>query len=377
MNAEDPWKPFRKVMEEPWEQARLWKKSSGGKVIGHLLPDVPEEILHAAGAFSVALEGAGASASHAQAHMPSYTCNHAMGAVEMGLRGELDVLDGMVIPYVCDTTRNLSHLWARLFPHIPCELLRMPKRIDFPGSRDYLRAEFARLIESAGKITGQSPGSDDLAQSITLYNRSRARLREAYRKHREQPTVWTADNVRIVLGSSLRARREDHLKWMDALPWEESSPGSDDRIPIYLRGKVWDPPGIANLIDELHLLVVRDDLVTGYRAIEKDAPLDSDPVTALVERHISTVPYTGYHAEPRSLAQAFVNRVRESRAKGVVFLNPKFCEAAAFDTPDFQKALEKENIPGLILETSARGIALEQLKTRLEAFREMIAGDLP
>jgi benzoyl-CoA reductase/2-hydroxyglutaryl-CoA dehydratase subunit BcrC/BadD/HgdB len=61
----------------------------------------------------------------------------------------------------------------------------------------------------------------------------------------------------------------------------------------------------------------------------------------------------------------------------VIFLNPKFCEAAAFDTPDLQKALDNENIPGLILETSARGIALEQLKTRLEAFHEMIAGDLP
>ena len=377
MKAEDPWKPFRKVMEEPWEQARLWKHSTGGKIIGHLLPDVPEEILHTAGAFPVALEGAGASASHAQAHMPSYTCNHAMGTVEMGLRGELDALDGMVIPYVCDTTRNLAYLWSRLFPNIPCELLRIPKRIDFPGSRVYLRAEFSRLLESLGKITGRSPGPEDLAESIALYNRSRARLREAYRKHQEEPAVWTADNVRMVLGSSLRARREDHLNWMDALPWEESSPGPDDRIPIYVRGKVWDPPGIARLLDELHLVVVRDDMVTGYRAIEMDAPLDGDPLAALVERHLSTVPYTGYHVEPRSLVQGFVNRVRESRARGVIFLNPKFCEAAAFDTPDLQKALDDENIPGLILETSARGIALEQLRTRLEAFREMIAGDLP
>ena len=72
-----------------------------------------------------------------------------------------------------------------------------------------------------------------------------------------------------------------------------------------------------------------------------------------------------------------MKRVRESGAKGVVFLNPKFCEAAAFDTPDFQKALQNENIPSLVLETSARGMAFEQLKTRVEAFREMIADDLP
>jgi len=77
------------------------------------------------------------------------------------------------------------------------------------------------------------------------------------------------------------------------------------------------------------------------------------------------------------MVEGFLKRVRTSRAKGVIFLNPKFCEAAAFDTPDFQKALQAANIPSLILETSARGISLGQVRLRLEAFREMLSGDLP
>ncbi|MBM3300462.1 MAG: 2-hydroxyacyl-CoA dehydratase, partial [Deltaproteobacteria bacterium] len=64
-------------------------------------------------------------------------------------------------------------------------------------------------------------------------------------------------------------------------------------------------------------------------------------------------------------------------AKGVIFLNPKFCEPAGFDTPDFQRALQEANIPSLILETSARGVSLGQIQVRLEAFREMLAEDLP
>ncbi len=70
-------------------KSRGMEEQNWRKVIGHLLPDVPEEILHAAGALPVAVAGAGVQVSHAQAHIPSYTCSHAMGALELGLKSEL------------------------------------------------------------------------------------------------------------------------------------------------------------------------------------------------------------------------------------------------------------------------------------------------
>ncbi len=174
------------------------------------------------------------------------------------------------------------------------------------------------------------------------------------------------------------APREEHLAWMDALPWDEkTSDDPVDRIPIYVRGKVGDPPGILDLLDSLGMTVVRDEIVTGFRGIEFDAGPGGDPLDALVARHFSMVPYAGYHLEPDQAVAGFLERVRSSRAQGVIFLNPKFCEAAAFDTPDFQKALNEAQIPSLILETSARGASADQVRLRLEAFREMIAGDLP
>lgn len=376
MKADDPWKPFRDVVAAPLEFAALWKASHRGKVIGHLIPDVPEEMLHAAGALPYAFEGAGVHPSHAQAHLPSYTCNHAMGTLEMGLRGDLDFLDGMVIPYVCDTTRNLVHLWRRLFPNMPSELLRLPKRMDFPTVREYVRAEFVRLSESVGVMTGRVPGRDDLVASISLYNNSRALLRRAYAKHRENPSVWTADKLRVLLASASRAPREKHLEWMQALGWEDRATASE-AVPVYVRGKVWDPPEILEMFDRLGMTVAGDEVATGFRWIEHDAPLDRDPIDALVERHMSTVIYPGYHAEPRGLVTDFVGRVKASGARGVVFLNPKFCEAAGFDTPDFHKALEEAGIPSLILETSTRGVSPGQIQVRLEAFREMISDELP
>ena len=378
MNVEDPWSPFQKVLTDPWEHARSWKDKSGCKVIGHLLPDVPEEIIHAAGALPVAIEGACVQVSRAQTHIPGYTCNHAMGAFDLKLRGNLDMLDGMIVPYVCDTTRNLFHLWNHCFPDMHNEFLRLPKRIFHPEAEKYLRAEFTRLFEGMSRITGVEARSDRLSESLVLYNGSRARLRQAYQLHRQNPSTWTAAKVHALLASAMRADRQDHLAWMDALPWgEETSTSSEEKIKLYVRGKTWDPPGILEMLDGLDFSIVRDEMVTGFRSIEQDTDPTIDPIEALVRRHVSTVPYTGYHQDPKLIVQGFVERVQESEAQGVLFLNPKFCEAAAFDTPDLQKALQEIEIPSLVLETAARGVSPQQVRLRLEAFREMISADLP
>ncbi len=378
MGSADPWRPFQEVMEAPLQWARMWKARTGGKVIGHLLPDVPEEILHAAGALPLALEGAPVQVSHAQAHIPSYSCAHAMGLLEMGLRGELDLLDGMVIPYVCDTTRNLFHIWSYRFPKLPSEFLRLPKRIDYPGAKEYLKAEYDRLFRAMKRVTGRNGDMKALSESIRLYNRSRARLRETYRMHQRNPDIWTGERLGLVLGSAMKAPREEHLSWMEALPWAGSGASpADGRIPIYVRGKIWDPPGILTLMDELGLKVAEDEMVTGFRVIARDAAEEGDPLEGLAARHMNTVPYPGYHVEPAETVRGFLTRVKGSGARGVLFLNPKFCEEAGFDLPDLEKGLQEAKIPRLVLETSARGVSLGQLRVRLEAFREILAGELP
>ncbi len=372
------WQPFRETLEAPLKKAREWKTKTGGKVVGHLVPDVPEEIIHAAGALPVALEGTGVQITRAQAHIPGYTCNNAMAALELGLRGDLDVLDAMVIPYLCDTTRNLFHIWDHCFPKMNNEFLRLPKRIDYPGAEAYLRAEFTRFMEAMGNLTGSEVTEGKLRESLTLYNKSRTRLRDAYELHRRRPSVWTAERVQILIGSSLRAPREDHLTWMESLPWDNNpSEDLESRMPLYVRGKTWDPPEILGILDSLGFQVVKDEVVTGFRNIAQDAAPNGDPIDGLVKRHLSAAPYPGYHLKPSELVESFVLRVRESNARSVLFLNPKFCEAAAFDVPDFQEGLKKAGIPSLVLETSAGGAPVEQIRIRLEAFREMISGDLP
>ncbi len=378
MNHNEPWESFDKIISARWNTAQKYREETGCKVVGHLLPDVPEELIHAAGAFPVAVWGAGVAMSHAQAHIPGYTCSHAMGALELAFEQELDFVDVMVIPYVCDTTRNLFHIWQQCFPSKKNEFLRLPKRLDYGGSRVYLRQEFKRLFNSIKSFCDSKAGEDELWSSIVLFNKGREMLRKAYSRHRNNPTVWTQARVIHIFESWLLSPKEDHIALMEKLPWEAEHGGViESYVPIYIRGKVWDPPAILELLGELKFVLAQDEVVTGYRLAARDASTDGDPFDALVDRFMDTPAYPGYHFNPERMRESFVKRVSESGAKGVIFMNPKFCEAAAFDTPDFQKALEERGIPSIVLETSTRGASMEQLKVRLEAFREMISDELP
>ncbi|MGD9817558.1 MAG: 2-hydroxyacyl-CoA dehydratase subunit D [Desulfomonilaceae bacterium] len=376
MESAEAWKPFEDIENNQWQVAEKFKTSKGSLVIGHLLPDVPEEVIHAAGAFPIAIEGASSPISLSAAHIPAYTCSHVMGTLDLGLSGQLDKMDALVIPYVCDSTRNLSHLWKQLFPGKPSELLRIPKRIQFGGAREYLINEYQRLYNWACDLTGNKQDPDRLIDSIKLYENSRSLLRKAFEKHRSSPEVWNVSRIRSLFNSAMRSDRLEHVEWMTALPWDSADAVNPSLEPVYIKGKVWDPPQLAEIMDQLGISLAEDETAAGRRSVMVEIAANGDPFEMLADRSLGTIPYTGYHVEPTGLVNDFVQRVKDSKASGVIILNPKFCEAAAFDTPDFVNALNKESIPNLVLETSARSFSIGQLRLRLEAFREMLGMEL-
>ena len=56
----------------------------------------------------------------------------------------------------------------------------------------------------------------------------------------------------------------------------------------------------------------------------------------------------------------------------MIFLHLKFCDPHAFDYPYLKNAMDRENIPHLMLEIEDPLPAEGQLRTRFEAFLEML-----
>ena len=103
---------FSDLIKRQKEIASDWK-SKGGKVMGHFCNYVPDELLHAAGILSIRIFGSPDPVTHADAHLQSYVCKVIRSSFDMGLKGELDYLDGLIIPYTCDAMRLLYDLWEK------------------------------------------------------------------------------------------------------------------------------------------------------------------------------------------------------------------------------------------------------------------------
>ena len=116
-----------------------------------------------------------------------------------------------------------------------------------------------------------------------------------------------------------------------------------------------------------------DDLYTGYRYYAVDVEMNGSPVEALAKRHLEkSLPVPTRTGLPMRWEKYIVNRVKACRAQGAVVLLVKFCEPHLFYYPFIKDALAEAGIPHIMVETEHEVVSLEGVRTRLQAFIEML-----
>jgi benzoyl-CoA reductase subunit C len=368
----------KKQLERAWRETATvvgdLKKKSGAKAVGLVLTDVPHELVHAAGALPVALLGQEVEFLHADKHVQGFACTYSRTVVELAENGGFKHLDGIIIPYACDTTRCLDLIFKYMNKYAFTDCIRLPKRTNADGVNAYYRGELERLGRALSAFTGVEATDVRLGQSIALYNRVRAllaKLRGALR----------AGAKGLTAGEYLSAVRAAMV-----LPPEASTPlleeavaavgpddsGVDGRPRVVVAGKLPEPVGLFEAIEQAGLRIIEDHLVVGGRWILATVPETGDPMDALVLRQLGRLPFAGIWDERDSRGSYLLERVRETGAHGAIFLVQKFCEPAELDFPGIKEEADKLGVPILLLETDFRPATLETIRTRIEAFAEML-----
>lgn len=367
------------VLEDPLLYVRSVKSERKLKVIGWLLTDVPEELIHAAGALPFGITGNRESFSRADAHLQTWACSLVRSCLGLGVQSKLGFLDGLIIPHTCDTTRNLGGIWKQVKPLPMMENFLMPRQVDRPSARPYLIGELGRLKAKLEQCTRSEVTAKKLAESISLYNRNRRLLRRLFSYHVENPEALNNRAIYNIIKSSLCMPKEDHngllTELCEALGDHPRKNGDGrGRIRIALSGKVWEPPEIMNILDGGGAVVVADDLATGHRYMAADVAEMGDPIEALAQRQINRMPFACFGTGRYDRRSFLVDMVKESGAAGIIFVHMKYCEPENFDYPDMRSACESAGILTLKVESELGNITLGQLETRLQAFLEMIRG---
>ena len=136
--------------------AREWKDAvPGRKVIGYMPVYVPEELIHAAGMLPLGILGGGDQMEviHGDAYYQSYICRIPRSTIELGIAKNLDFVDGMLFPSICDVIRNLSGMWKLMFPEVHVRYVDVPQNYKDDVGGAFYQQEMRELLEARSYIS--------------------------------------------------------------------------------------------------------------------------------------------------------------------------------------------------------------------------------
>lgn len=371
---EDTLYECRELFEDTsFPTVRRWR-DSGGKVVGHFQVYFPEEIAHAAGILPFKIRGAPIEAVQADSRFGSYLCSILKTSLELALSKRVE-LEMFVTHPICDAARNLGAVWGRNFPY-PCQILYLPQNANSPAAVAYLRSEYARLQRSIETIAGRPITTDDLRNSIDIYNQNRSLLRALYAIKRETPWLLSADEAYVLVAIGGMMPREEHNSLLEAvLPLIAARPNKkQDKIRLVFEGGFCEQPPL-DLIRAIarSCYVVDDDLLIGLRWILDDVPREGDPLFNLAFAYLENSSYSPVQHDLRKPKEKMLlERIRNSRASAAILTAAKMCEPGLEEQVAYVHALEAAGIPYFVSEFEEKMTTFDHMEIQLETFVENI-----
>jgi len=367
---------------------RRHKAAHGGLAIGYLPIWAPRELLHAQGVLPVGLMGGGDDVEiiRGDAYYQSYICHLPRSVVELGLGGQLDVLDGVLFPAICDVIRNLSGVWQMRFPDKLVRYLDVPQNFDPEIGGAFLRSELESLAADLAERGARPLDPDALRASIAAYNRNRRLVVDLYDLRRREPWKIPTWELYVVLraGMLLPVEQFDELlvAYRAAVAGDESRQPLDQARVVVIGSFCEQPPlGLIKTLERSGCYIVDDDFAQVHRFLRGDVDTDGDPLDAIVRAFLSSaIESPTRFSAPGAKSAALAERVRACGAEGVLFCAPSFCDPALLDQPLATRAMEAAGVPWTAFKYSENTGQFQVIREQAGTFADSIklwSGDTP
>ncbi len=342
-------------------------------VIGWFCSYTPLEMFRAAGLRTYRIvPGPGQAMTRADTCLDRNFCPYVRTCLGEALGGKYKFLDGLVVVNSCDPMRRLYDVWRYNIGGDFVHLLDLP-RVDTPAAVAYFRECLNRL---AGEIAGHFKveiTEAALSGAITEGNRVRSLLRELYRVNRDNYLPLAASQLQRVVRAADTLPTEAFEGILERLVAEvRNATGEYKNGPrLLITGSVLENPRIVDLVEECGGRVVSDDLCTGTRRFWDNIVLGEDPFTDLSRHYLGRTPCPRMKDARRRFKHVMA-MIDEFGVGGVIFYTLKFCDPYLYDVPLLKARLAERGVPGLQLEGDFTPGTLGRVRTRIEAFIEML-----
>ncbi len=359
------------------------EQKKGRKVFGTFCVYVPDEVIIAADGIVTGLCGGSQFwVPDGEKVLPKSTCPLIKASVGARL-GRTCPFFRIADLYVGETTCDgKKKAWEILGGDVPMHIMDMPQMKrpqDMRKWTDEIR-EFAMVVE---KVTGNAITPEKLNGAIHIINEKRRALARVYetRKAKAIPIsgkdallvmqiAFFDDPVRCAqmankLADELEQRVKDGVSVFPAGTKRILVTGTPMAIPNWKLHHIIETSGAA---------VVCEETCTGTRYFEHfvdetKTTLD-EQYEAIAQRYMNI--HCACFTPNTERVDDILRLAKEYQVDGVIDVNLKFC--CLYDTEGYtvEKALKEAGIPVLGIETDYTDADAEQLRTRIEAFVEML-----
>ncbi|MDP4146048.1 MAG: acyl-CoA dehydratase activase [Bacillota bacterium] len=348
------------------------------KKIGYLCTYTPVELLSAAGVAYTRLAKCGEPNVVGQGELitKSVFCDVTKSLLGNFMTKEPlhDALDQVVTFYTCDSMRAASDAIDNYFK--PTHGYVVPRGSEKESVRKLFREEIINFKNDLENLTGKQIDEDNVRENIRLYKQIRQLIKDiSDLRKRNNPPISGTDFLEIT-----RAFRtipaQEQLQILGDIYNRLSSIQDDEapRLRIMIAGGIM-ADGDRRIMDllekDLGVNIVVEDHCTGlspfyYRFEETD-----DPWKDLAATYLDQAPCARQY--PLSTRVDFSAKLAEEyKVDAVIYTYLKFCPCYGMTKNSFMKKFQDMGIPVLELDSDYSQGDTGQIKTRLEAFIEVL-----
>jgi len=365
-------------------------KQKGTKVVGYFCNFAPIELILAADAIPVRVNSGWYDTSKiGDRVVPVEVCpmvRSTIGAKMIGLSPYLELSDALVTVLTCDGMTKESEI---LSDYKPIFTMPIPRVKDSTQSLRFWNDEIKAAKEYIEKLTGNKITRKKLKASIELVHKATRAFRRLQELRKGTPVIMGRDAMLV----------NQAFMWDDMKRWIEKTEALCDELEKRAQDKIWacppDTPRVMvtgtpmiwpdnwklpSLVEEASPqgVLVADELCSSDRLLNDPVGIDEwsmdDMLHAIAERYLmaSTCPCFTSGDGNEDRVNWLLNKVKEWKVNGVIYYVVRGCMLYAMEYSRVKRVLDRLNIPVYYLDTEYTREDVGQMKTRVEAFLEML-----
>lgn len=368
---------FYDLCSTPYNDALKAYKEEGGRIVGTLYNQVPEELLTAAGLLPFRIRAVGSKGTEAaDARFTQVNCSLVKHFYDSAVKGRFDFLDGLVATNGCDHIRKLHENWTSVLKPDYSYLLCFPKRQGDDLQVDHLKKEIIQLKQSIENHFNVTITDDNLKSAIELHNRTRELQRTLYElRTKENPPISGTQALAIMMASTCMPREVYNARLERLLELCQEAEGITDykaRVVVY--GGEIDSLALFEAIESQGALIVSDSLGGfGKRSCDMTISTEGDLYHNLADAYLMQRPGEPRLHGTRAARWEYVKSLmEETGAQGIIQIHIPICDLWSYERIMFDTYVEKQNLACLDLDTEYIFTSAGQTRTRVQAFVETL-----